>query len=407
MAHRQRGHLFRVPLTNGRLSDWKILFRDQAGKTVKITVGPNKHEAMALLRQKLDAIYQGTYLGELKPRTFAEYVQGWIAGRANLKPGTLRTYEATLGCYTGPAPSRGKRGQRDHQLINTWGPRPMASLTVADVNRWIATAPVKPKTKRNALTLLMQLFSDAVEDHVIARNPLQGSRTLQRPKAIHEGDERQLTIPAWPQVDAILDAAPAEAVAWLQTLAMTGMRLGESLALRWGDVDPAGRAIHVRHSLDHGRLQVPKSKASRRTIDIGDQLVAVLAAHGRARYGEASPAPEAFVFASTAGGPLDPDNLRKRVWEPTLKRAGLAGIRLHDLRHFYASALLEQGENVVYVSRQLGHGSAAITLKVYGHVLPRERRAVTRLEERLTLRGSAAVANGPLPSETEVNEEVR
>ena len=186
---------------------------------------------------------------------------------------------------------------------------------------------------------------------------------------------------------------------------MTGMRLGESLALRWADVDPEAQRLQVRHALSRGRLQVPKSKASRRTIDIGDQLIGILAAHRRARYGEATPPPEAYVFATETGTPLDPDNLRHRVWEPTLRGVGLAGVRLHDLRHFYASTLLQQGESVVYVAKQLGHGSAAITLKVYAHVLPGERRAANRLEEGLAaLRGNGAVTNGPVTSETEVNQ---
>ena len=211
MSHRQRGHLYRETLKSGALSDWKIMFRDQTGKLVKITVGPNKHEAMALLRSKLDAIYSGTYAGELKPMTFSSYAQAWITGRANLKPGTRQTYEATLGVYADPPKGEWARGNRPHQLVNVWGARLMASLTVSDVNTWLASAPGKPKTKRNALTLLTQMFADAVEDRVVARHPLRGSRTLQRPRAIHEGDERPLTIPSAAQVNALLDACPAEA----------------------------------------------------------------------------------------------------------------------------------------------------------------------------------------------------
>src|SRR5262245_57990086 len=246
MPHRQRGSLWRARLKSGALSDWKIMFRDQTGKNVKLTVGPNKHEAMAVLRARLDAVYQNTYAGEAKPQTFAAYAQRWISGRATLKPGTRATYEATLGVYAGPPTGGWPRGQRPHQLANCWGARLMTSLTLADVNTWLATAPVKPKTKRNALTLLAQLFADAVEDHVLPRHPFHGRRGLQRPRAIHEGDERLLTIPSAAQVNALLDACPPEASAWLATLAMTGMRLGECLALRWGDVEASTARLHVR-----------------------------------------------------------------------------------------------------------------------------------------------------------------
>src|SRR5262245_5480151 len=183
MRHHQRGHLFRTKLKSGELSHWKITFRDATGKSIKITVGPSKHQAAALLRERLDAIYQDVYPGELRPTTFRDYAQKWITGRAGIKPGTRNAYEAILGVYARPAVEGWTRGQRPHQLVNVWGAREMASIRLADVNTWLATAPLRPKTKRNALVLLSTLFADAVEDHVVPRHPFKGLRGLQRPKA--------------------------------------------------------------------------------------------------------------------------------------------------------------------------------------------------------------------------------
>jgi len=81
------------------------------------------------------------------------------------------------------------------------------------------------------------------------------------------------------------------------------------------------------------------------------------------------------------GGLIDDSNLRRRVWLPLLAAAELRHSRIHDLRHAYASLLLEMGTEIQYVQAQLGHHSAAFTLKVYGHLLPRDRRGyVDRLD---------------------------
>jgi len=89
-----------------------------------------------------------------------------------------------------------------------------------------------------------------------------------------------------------------------------------------------------------------------------------------------------WVFCSETGGLLDPDNLRKRVFYKILKTAGLRQIRFHDLRHTFASLLLQQGESPVYVKDQMGHSSIQITIDVYGHLIPGgNKQAVDRLGE--------------------------
>jgi hypothetical protein len=95
-------------------------------------------------------------------------------------------------------------------------------------------------------------------------------------------------------------------------------------------------------------------------------------------------APDAIVFSAKRGKPLDPDNLIKREFQPALGRAALRHIRFHDLRHTYASLLINNGENIKYISEQMGHASVQITLDRYGHLFPSARReAVLRLEKSL------------------------
>jgi integrase len=87
-----------------------------------------------------------------------------------------------------------------------------------------------------------------------------------------------------------------------------------------------------------------------------------------------------WVFCNQEGNPLDYYNLKRRHFEKCLEHAGLHKIRIHDLRHTYATLLLMQGESPVYVKEQLGHSSIKVTVDIYGHWIPgANRQAVNRL----------------------------
>jgi hypothetical protein len=123
-------------------------------------------------------------------------------------------------------------------------------------------------------------------------------------------------------------------------------------------------------------------------------LATLLSRWQREQQGAATPAPDTLIFPSTSGGPVDPDNLRHRVWAPALAKAKLRHVRIHSLRHTFASMLIAQGENVKYISSRLGHASVQITLDRYGHLFPDEKRgAAARLEAQL--RGAAPSSNHP------------
>src|SRR5207247_9454006 len=91
----------------------------------------------------------------------------------------------------------------------------------------------------------------------------------------------------------------------------------------------------------------------------------------------------AWVFINEAGRQLEHNNFRRRVFEPLLTKAGLRRIRIHDLRHTFASLLLQQGESPQYVKEQMGHHSIQVTVDIYGHLIPgTNRRAVDRLDDK-------------------------
>ena len=165
----------------------------------------------------------------------------------------------------------------------------------------------------------------------------------------------------------------------------TGMRLGELLGLQWGDIDFQGRFIEVRRNRVAGRTTTPKNGKTRR-VDMSMQLTQVLRALLTARKTEAlqrgwKHVPD-WVFCTEEGSPLDGDNLRHRVFYKVLAKAGLRRIRLHDLRHTFASLLIQNGESLAYVRDQLGHSSIQVTVDTYRHLIPgANRQAVDRLDD--------------------------
>lgn len=144
------------------------------------------------------------------------------------------------------------------------------------------------------------------------------------------------------------------------------MRLGELLALQWSDIDWKSGTIRVKRSVLNGTFQEPKTRNAIRVIGMSPMLTEVLREHLAV-----VPKSEAgLVFCTEAGKIIDGANLRHRVFEPALKNAGLRKIRIHGLKHTFASLLINQGENFKYVQHQLGHASITTTVDRYGHLMP-------------------------------------
>ena len=160
--------------------------------------------------------------------------------------------------------------------------------------------------------------------------------------------------------------------------------MGELFGLQWGDIDFNSRFVEVRRNIVRSRIETPKSGQLRR-VDMSAQLTATLKELLRKRKEEylqkGEPLPE-WVFINADGSPLDQHNFRKRVYLGLLAKAGLRQIRFHDLRHTFASLLLQQGESLTYVKEQMGHHSIQVTVDIYGHLIPgSNKQAVDRLDQ--------------------------
>jgi integrase len=175
------------------------------------------------------------------------------------------------------------------------------------------------------------------------------------------------------------------------------MRVGELSGLQWGDIDFNGKFITVRRCFTRGREEQTKTGKQRR-VDMSDTLAETLLTH-RKRLREEwlkegkNEIPK-WVFPNQEGNPLEYYNLKHRHFEKCLEKAGLRRIRFHDLRHTFASLLIQNGESLAYVKDQLGHSSIKMTVDVYGHLVPAANRAaVNRLptaEGQNTMKAASA-----------------
>jgi integrase len=159
---------------------------------------------------------------------------------------------------------------------------------------------------------------------------------------------------------------------------MSGARQGKLFGLKWTDVDWFNRQIHIQRTFNSDEWYKPKRKTSNRKIDLGPTTMASL----RKWRLKCPNSTLDLVFPNDAGKPLDHGNLMNRHYYPALKKAELARIRFHDLRHTYASLLIKQGENIKYIQTQLGHASPTVTLDVYAQLMkPVNRETACRLEK--------------------------
>lgn len=150
------------------------------------------------------------------------------------------------------------------------------------------------------------------------------------------------------------------------------------MPLQWQFVDlPHGR-VRVEHSLVedvNGRLVLaaPKTRCSRRTIDLPEVAVEALTSH----WSRSDCPKNGWVFPDRKGGPRRKSNLIRRCFKPLLKRAGLPDITFHSLRHIANPVLLAAGESPKVAAERLGHSTTRMTLDVYTHILPTtQRRAI-------------------------------
>ena len=353
---------------------WVFIAHQGTRKAKRIGAGEAGKKAAKQVAQQIQArlALGQVALPERETITLAEYAETWLDHVGQIRKHTTHDdYKKRLDRWILPA---------------------IGAFLLTDITRDKVRAMVtdqlnqglSPKTASNNVRALSSLLSQAMEDGLIPVNvALKPGKFL--PKV---SKRRQVNPFTREEVSIFLAAVQRYAPRYYPLFlcaVRTGLRLGELLALQWGDLDFRGRFLLVQRNYTHRKVTTPKSGESRR-VDMSRELAQVLTDLRVERQLQTSangwPSIPEWVFCSETGGLLDGDNLRHRAFYALLRVSGQRKIRFHDLRHTFASLLLQQGESPVYVKEQMGHSSIAITVDLYGHLIPGgNRQAVDRLDE--------------------------
>lgn len=277
--------------------------------------------------------------------TFKEYKKIWLKGYAemNLKPSTLALYNIIL----------------DKHLIPQWGDYQLEGIKTAHIQMYASERlkKVSSKTVRNEIALLKQMFKHAHQWGYVKTNQAEHAT---RPRI--EKNEIEILEPG--EIEKMIGHSTDAYRIAFKTAVMTGMRAGELWGLQWGDIDGNAGQIYVRRSLWGGNFQTPKSKTSIRKIDIPQSLIFELK-----KWKLACPINKYdLVFPNTDVELTVHNTAIKSHFNPALRRAGLRQVSFHSLRHSNASMRSQGGQNIKYLSTQLGHSSINITMDRYGHL---------------------------------------
>jgi len=341
------------------------------GKETPLGGFRTKTDAQAVLKAAEAQIASGVFMKvEEKDPSFSEWVDTWLEGKKrSLKASTYASYESAFKTHILPFFKDKPLSKINNEVIEEW-------VT------WMEKRTLGGKEKKKKLT------------------PATVGKNYRYLRACLRKAYRKGYLPEYPCIDVdlprvgrneidclddveinrLLDAAEEPWRTLFAVLGMSGLRLGEALALRWRDIDFEMRAIKVTRSWSQWNgFAEPKSESSVRAVPIMDKLETILIDHR-----QGNPKPDELLFPGVGERPLDPKTCQLEFYG-TLERAKLKRVTLHSLRHSFATMLLTNGGTIKDCQTLLGHSDPALTLRVYSHVCPTNlSESMARMNARLT-----------------------
>ena len=345
---------------NGR---WQARYRVPGGGERTKTFD-RKIDAHRWLSVEAGSVAEGRWIDPRDGRTtVAEYAGSWLESRP-IKPQTRVGYDRVLRLH----------------ILPTFGDRPMSNIRKSEVEGWITRLgeSYAVSTCDTVFRIIGALFNSAVEDRLISVSPTRGVKGPRAPKKIIvplTGDE----------IEALIDAASDRYKALVAFAAGSGLRQGEVFGVTTSSLDMLRRQVRVERQLvqiddgppDWGTLKTP---ASIRTVPLADVTLEALAWH----LGRFEPGRDGAIFTNKNG------DWHRRVsfgmaWKKIVERSGIqrdGRLGFHQLRHFYASALIAAGEQPKVVQTRMGHASLTMTLETYSHLMPTDDETTRSAIER-------------------------
>jgi integrase len=328
------------------------------------SVGSRKRDA-EIFR---DEINRRVALGALypsQPQTFAEFVEGWLERYAQrVRPATLASCRDSL---------------RRLAVFDGWQ---LETIRAADVEDHVfVVAQQAPRAAELMLDTLKMILRSAkergqtIDEGVLRVRPPRRERT-------------EMRFLDWSEVELLASETVEPYGNLIRFACLTGLRQGELFALRDRALDLGRRTVVVEAGARDGKLVSTKTTAGRRQVRLSFEALRVLREQVLAR----TPNELGLVFPTPGGTVWRKDNFMARAFRPAVRRASLAPLRFHDLRHTYAALMVAAGAHPKLLQAQLGHTSINVTLNTYGHLFPDAFADVGEALDRL-VRAAAARAS--------------
>ena len=267
-------------------------------------------------------------------------------------------------------------------VLPTFGNVPLAALDRTSLRSWVHSlsdtegAALAPATVHRVVQVFNKCVRAAHEDRLIVHNPVEH---LPLPRI----ERKEMRFIGHEELWHLAEVIDPRFRSFVLLGGYGGLRLGEMLALRWGRVDFLRRRVKVVETLTSvaGDLAFgpPKTRAAVRSVPLPRPVCDELA-----RLATPNIDPDELVFRTINGLPIRAELFRRRTWAPATKAAGLAPLRIHDLRHSAVSLWIAEGAHPKRVAVLAGHTSVSVVLDRYGHLYPEhDDELAAALERRM------------------------
>lgn len=251
-------------------------------------------------------------------------------------------------------------------MLPYFGKKRLNEIKPSDISIWqnmlIEKFGIGVPRVKHLKTILSVIFEDAYKDEIITRNPTRLASSL--PKC----QLGKIEAFSMDEIHTILAHSNGQFRNFFAVGFFTGMRTGEIIGLRWEDVDFENKEINIQRTIGRGVVSTPKTLGSIRTIDILDPLLPFLQEQ-YALTGDQN----SYVFLTINNDHyFDSKNIRDHEWKRTLKKAEVKYRTIYQMRHTFATMMIENGEDILWVSNMLGHTTAKMTLERYARYVKRK-----------------------------------
>ncbi len=365
---------------------WLLRWRDPDGTGRKLSYA-RKTDAQDKRKAIESDIQRGTYVDPREGRqTFDDFAAEWVSHRTSNQL-TIENTQARLRRYVTGTPL---------------GKTPLSKIRPSTVQAWLKSLTVADSTARVVFDHVSSILAAAVDDGVIARNPCL-SKSVTPPKP----SQKQIIPWTAERISALYAAMDNRYTAMIDLGAGVGLRAGEIFGLSPDDIDWLRGRVHVQRQVkivgNRRVFDYPKGGKDR-FVPLIERVKNALSVH-LARHPASTvtlpwndkvrtPTTVRLLVTNPRGEAIHGSTVGKDIWHPALDKAGIPRGNdngMHALRHYYASALLDGGDSIKAVSRNLGHTDPGFTLRTYTHLMPdsedRSRAAITKAFNKIDAAG--------------------